>query len=143
VQRREPVGGPARDQLRVLRDVAAQVVRPAERGMVEPVERRLRGEQRLQRARLPVVERDPHRGDPVLVRVREPGLAREQRLDGGRVTGLDRCDQVRHGRDPTQRSSPHTRSVTSFVNAASRRKVRGTPGERSENATEPASIDTR
>ena len=41
------------------------------------------------------------------------------------------------------RSSPHTRSVTSFVNAASARKLFGLPLEVSENATVPASIRAR
>jgi hypothetical protein len=38
---------------------------------------------------------------------------------------------------------PQTRSVTSVVNAATRWNVRGTPGERSENSTEPDSVETR
>ncbi len=114
--------------------------------MIEPVERRLRGEQRLQHRRLAVVERDPHGRDPVLAGVRELRVPREQRLDGGGVAGLDRGDQVGHGRDPSgshYRSIPHTRSVTSLVNAATRRNVAGAPGERSENAIEPDSSATR
>ena len=66
----------------------SQVLRPAERGVVEPVERRVRGEQRLERRGLAVVERDPDRGDAVVVRRGELRLARHSRLDAAASPAL-------------------------------------------------------
>ena len=42
-----------------------------------------------------------------------------------------------------QRTIPQTRSATSLVKAATRKKARGLPGEVSEKATVPSSIRTR
>ena len=121
-------------------EVALEVLRPAERRVVEPVERRDRGEQRRERRGLAVVERDPDRGDAVVGGRREPRLARHEPLDRGHVPRPHRRDEVvgcGH-----QRSIPQTRSVTSFVNAASRWNVFGTPLLRSEKAIVPPSIRT-
>ena len=138
MERREAVGGVTRDELRVGGEVAPEVVDPAERRVVEAVERRHRGEQRREHGRLTVIEREAHRRDAVLRRRGELGLARHEALDRRRVARLDGCDQV----GAIRRSIPQTRSVTSFVNAASRWKVGGIPALRSEKAIVPPSIRT-
>ncbi len=53
-----------------------------------------RREQRLERRGLAVVEREPDGGDPVLQRPGQLRVARDEPLDGGRVAGLDRGDDV-------------------------------------------------
>ena len=105
MQRREPVGGAAREELGVGGDRTAQVVRPAERGEVERVQRRLGGEQRLQHGRLAVVEREPHGRDPVLERAGQLGLAREDPLHGRGVALLDGGEEAvggGHGAEATR-----------------------------------------
>ena len=87
-----------------------------------------------------VEEREQDHGQAVPVACgRELGVLRELRPDRFHIAGLDRGDQrVGHSR-----RIPQMRSATSFVKAASWKKLAGLPRDVSENATVPASMRTR
>ncbi len=109
-------------------------------GRFEDAELGLGSEQRVGGLALLVEERQQDHGQPVAVaRGRELGTLGHERPDRLHVAGRDRADQcVAHSR-----RMPQTSSATSFVNAASWKKLGGLPREVSENATVPSSIRTR
>ena len=77
VERREAVGRPGAGELRLGVEQLLEPARAADGGRVEHVERRVRGEQDVDEARLPVVERLQHG--------REPGLGPRRRELGPRL----------------------------------------------------------
>ena len=109
VQRGEAVGRAPADELRVGGERAVQVLGPAQRGQVEPVERRLRGEQRLERRGLAVIQRQAHGRDAVLARSGQLRLARQGPLERGHVAGLDRGDHVHRATPGRRRPSASPR----------------------------------
>jgi hypothetical protein len=148
-ERRQPQGGEAlRRPLRDPRGIGGQQrlesVDAAGGGSLEHAELRAGREDLRGHFALLMEERDEHHRKAVgVARRSEFRLLAQQLADGFRVAARDRRDERSDARIlGHQRTISQTRSVTSFVNAASWRKACGLPREVSEKLTVPASMRT-